>query len=161
MWLLKLTFAEEVNDIDWLDDQIFASGANDHTAHVFRVDNKRSKYSFKAHTDDVTRVAWSPEGLFPNDERFLATASDDGLVIIWRMASYPDKATSHSEMSDTRSASPQKKAPLDEDDYFGNQKEGRDGLVKRLVVVEESDNKRMDTLAWGPGRVGGRALIAA
>ncbi|EIW66704.1 hypothetical protein TREMEDRAFT_45563 [Tremella mesenterica DSM 1558] len=147
---LKCSFeahSKEVNDIDWLDDSVFASGANDHTAFVFRVGDRRPKFTFKGHTDDVTRVRWAPGDVA---SRLLATCSDDGSIMIWRLPYYPEPGAK----SDSRSLSPQK-AREGEDDYFAQ----GDACVGRIMVIDESENKRMNTLEWG--KIGDRVVVAA
>ncbi|RXK36630.1 hypothetical protein M231_06093 [Tremella mesenterica] len=158
---LKCSFeahSKEVNDIDWLDDSVFASGANDHTAFVFRVGDRRPKFTFKGHTDDVTRVRWAPGDVGGESSgkigsgasRLLATCSDDGSIMIWRLPYYPEPGAK----SDSRSLSPQK-AREGEDDYFAQ----GDACVSRIMVIDESENKRMNTLEWG--KIGDRVVVAA
>lgn len=93
-----------VNDIDWMDDSVFASAGNDHTIFIFRSNDRRPRFTLKGHTDDVTRVKWSP--LQPGQsahDRLLASVADDGNLMIWRLPHYPDDASAHSRsISPTR-----------------------------------------------------------
>ena len=152
---------KEVNDVDWLDDNVFASAGNDHTIFVYhRSNDKRPTYTFKGHTDDVTRIKWSPAhpGAAPT-QRLLASASDDGNVMIWRLPAYPEDRGTHS-----RSMSPIKIAKdVGEDDYFqnGGAVFGSDHCVNRLAVVTGSENRRMDTVEWSPQCREGRMILAA
>ena len=152
---------KEVNDVDWLDDNVFASAGNDHTIFVYhRSYDKRPTYTFKGHTDDVTRIKWSPAhlGVAPT-QRLLASVSDDGNVMIWRLPAYPEDRGTHS-----RSLSPIKTAKdLGEDDYFqnGGAVFGSDYCVNRLAVVTGSENRRMDTVEWSPECKDGKMILAA
>ena len=121
----------ELNDVDWLDDDVFASGANDHRIYVFRTSDKNVRYTFRGHNDDVTKVRWSPSPV-PSSFRtsssassastpvppavsashqatkanhLLASVSDDGYLMIWRMPSYPAE---RAVKSSSRSVSPVK-----------------------------------------------------
>lgn len=172
LWIVNNTFQQtmtrcfdshtkEVNDVDWLDDNVFASAGNDHTIFVFRANDKRPRFTFKGHSDDVTRIKWSPArpGLSPL-ERLLASVSDDGNVMVWRLPIYPDDRGTHS-----RSLSPVKlaKEALSDDDYFQNGGAilGIDHCVNRLAVVTGSENRRMDTVEWSPACRDGRMILAA
>ncbi|OWZ61060.1 hypothetical protein AYX14_07025, partial [Cryptococcus neoformans] len=124
---------KEVNDVDWLDDQVFASAGNDHAIHVHHGDDKRPRFTFRGHTDDVTRIKWSPlaaAGGPPAAERLLASVSDDGNCMIWKLPFYPagksaSVGASVGAGAGTRSLSPMKKMepPSDEDDYFHQQQQ--------------------------------------
>ena len=116
---------EEVNDVDWLDDDVFASGGNDHRIYVFRTSDKFVRYTFRGHTDDVTRVKWSPVPVpsasslststsstqTSKANHLLASVSDDGYLMVWRMPSYPSERASTGTGTATntsRSVSPNK-----------------------------------------------------
>lgn len=160
---------DEVNDVDWLDDTVFASAANDHKICIHRIDDRRPHYTFKAHTDDVTRIKWSPApapapGPGSNQSqnqtetlsrRYLASVSDDGRLMVWQMDRYPHL---RGGTKSSGSVSPSKKdAAEDGDDYFGLEEH----LVVKWQVVEASENKRMNALEWSPERADGRMLLAA
>ncbi|ODO01373.1 hypothetical protein I350_06192 [Cryptococcus amylolentus CBS 6273] len=130
---MKMCFdahTKEVNDVDWLDDDVFASAGNDHTILVHYADDKRPRFTFKGHTDDVTKIKWSP--LVPGKqvtERLLASVADDGSCMIWKLPYYPSGRGGSVSVGGGggggfgptgRSISPVKKHdPLsDEDDYF-------------------------------------------
>ncbi|KAK4685049.1 transducin (beta)-like 1, partial [Tremellales sp. Uapishka_1] len=145
--------AEEVNDVDWLDDEVFASGGNDKSVFVHRVNDKRPKFVFKGHQDDVQCVRFSPlpSAGSPPESRLLASVSDDGYCIVWGLPQYPDdRATS------SRSRSPVK-AP--EEEYDGTTP--KNSWLQRLQVVSSSENTRMNTLEWSPGSTQGRMILAA
>ncbi|TYJ52328.1 hypothetical protein B9479_007057 [Cryptococcus floricola] len=143
--VMKMCFdahTKEVNDVDWLDDDVFASAGNDHTILVHYADDKRPRFTFKGHTDDVTKIKWSPRVPGPAQgkqggvgERLLASVADDGSCMIWRLPWYPSgrggsvaaggggggQGRGEGAFGPTgRSISPVKKhdALSDEDDYF-------------------------------------------
>ncbi|WRT67599.1 uncharacterized protein IL334_004571 [Kwoniella shivajii] len=162
---VKLSFdahTKEVNDVDWLDDDVFASSGNDHTIFVHRATDKRPRFTFKGHSDDVTRIKWSPaQSGKPVTTRLLASVSDDGNCMIWRLPSYPEVST---RGGNSRSTSPIKaKEGSAEDDYFGGGTPvpGVDHCLHRLNIVSGSENKRMNTLEWSPACESGRMLLAA
>lgn len=139
----------EVNDVEWLDEQVFASCGNDKKIFVYRTNDKVSRFTFGHHTDDITKLAWQPpqDGLAP-ENRKLASASDDGTVRLWLLPRYPkDRGTV------SRSVSPNK-SQRDEDDgeeeYEFEDSKNKRRCVGVLQVVKESENKRMDTIAWSP-----------
>ncbi|WVQ96758.1 hypothetical protein IAU59_003865 [Kwoniella sp. CBS 9459] len=154
---------KEVNDVDWLDDEVFASGGNDHTIFVHRGNDKRPCFTLKGHTDDVTRVKWSPaKKNQPITSRLLASVSDDGNCMVWRLPSYPEVSSTRGAGS--RSISPAKaKEGSNEDDYFqnGTPVPGVSHCLHRLNVVSGSENKRMNTLEWSPMCKQGRMILAA
>jgi len=155
--------SNEVNDVDWLDDDVFASGGNDHMIFVYRANDRRPRFTFKGHTDDVTRVQWSPSqsGRSPQD-RLLASASDDGTVFIWRLPQYPaDRGTVSRSMSPSKQ--PRDKEQASEDLPQVVVSPGSECCVNRLIVVNGgTENKRMNTLEWSPScHDGGRMIVAA
>ncbi|WVF69258.1 hypothetical protein IAT40_004034 [Kwoniella sp. CBS 6097] len=154
---------KEVNDVDWLDDEIFASGGNDHTIFVHRGSDKRPCFTLKGHTDDVTRIKWSPSSTHkPITSRLLASVSDDGNCMVWRLPTYPEVSSTRGGGS--RSISPVKaKEGSNEDDYFtnGTPVPGVSHCLHRLNVVSGSENKRMNTLEWSPTCEDGRMILAA
>ncbi|WVQ80620.1 hypothetical protein IAT38_002725 [Cryptococcus sp. DSM 104549] len=168
---------KEVNDVDWLDDHVFASAANDHNIRVFHAEDRRPRYTLKGHTDDVTRIRWSP--LIPGKPpaaRLLASVSDDGNCMIWRLPAYPQPPAGAPAAAreaavaalavpggrgKSRSASPVKKHDSDEDDYFANANGKAEHCLHRMHVVSGSENKRMNTLEWSPVADGGKMILAA
>lgn len=77
-------------DIDWKDDQIFASGSADKKVLACRVGDELPIRTFVGHEDDVNVVRWQPAG------QLLASASDDCTVMLWNM----DQDEAVSELSD-------------------------------------------------------------
>ncbi|CAH8380928.1 unnamed protein product [Eruca vesicaria subsp. sativa] len=78
----------------WSRDNIIASGAGDDAIRLFVDSNNDSadgpSYNLllkkeKAHDMDVNSVQWSPS----EENRLLASASDDGMVKIWQLATKP------------------------------------------------------------------------
>lgn len=173
--------AEEVNDVDWLDDNVFATAGNDHTIFIFHTSDKFIRYTLKGHTDDVTQISWSPSQLrssststtmvsVPPESRLLASVSDDGYLLVWRLPSYPAERG----RLGSRSASPVKSAgtpnvghatlPDNNEDYFeGQGKKGKEGIeycVARFCVVDV-ENKRLSALEWSPACTEGNMILAA
>ncbi|TXT13447.1 hypothetical protein VHUM_00814 [Vanrija humicola] len=151
--------SKEVNDVDWLDDDVFASGGNDHHIFIFRANDRRPRFTLKGHTDDVTRVKWSPPQAGGTERaRLLASVSDDGTIMIWKLPHYPaDRGTV------SRSLSPSKQ-PKDRetDDDFLVVAPGSEYCINRLAVVSGgTENKRMSTLEWSPVSREGRMIVAA
>jgi WD40 repeat protein len=92
----------------------------------------------------VTRVLWSPEpastaSSSPQD-RLLASASDDGYIMVWKMPSYPAESDSdRRNRPGSRSLSPSKQARDAEDDYFANGLSGTGGenCVRKFQACAE------------------------
>ena len=157
---------KEVNDVDWLDDHVFASGGNDHTVFIFRDNDKRPRYTLKGHTDDVTRLAWSPASSGDGD-RLLASVSDDGNCLIWKLPAYPeDRGTNSRSISPVKASTARESSgreAKEEDDYFAGKASlpGIDHCLQKLVVVGNSENRRMDAVQWSPTCKHGRMIVAA
>lgn len=160
-----------MNDVDWLDETVFASASNDHKILIWRADDSRDpprpEFIFKAHTDDVTLIKWAPSSSTNGNDgvasRYLASIADDGKLIVWQMPKYPESRTrSKSTTKSSRSASPLKHGDGSGgggDDYqFGVMEEG---LVVKWQVVDQSENMRMNSLDWSKDRIDGRLLLAA
>jgi transducin (beta)-like 1 len=64
-------------DVDWRDDDSFASCSTDRMVYVCRLGEAGAVRSFAGHTDEVNCVKWSPRG------RLLASCSDDCTARIW------------------------------------------------------------------------------
>jgi len=62
------------------DGQILASGSNDNTIRLWRVNDGFLLQTLKEHTYKVNSVAFSPDG------QFLASGSGDGTIRIWGIA---------------------------------------------------------------------------
>jgi WD40 repeat protein len=160
-----------VNDVDWLDDNVFATAGNDHKICIYHSDNRqRPRYILKGHTDDVLSIKWSPPHL-PNSQRYLASIADDGQLLVWRLPEYPEAFDKKSTASTGTGAGGGSASP------FKREREGSgsgddyqfDATPKHLVckwqVVDESEseNQRMCTnaLGWSQDQVDGKVLLAA
>lgn len=150
----------EVNDIDWLDDDVFASGGNDHLIFVYRANDRRPRFTLKGHTDDVTRVQWSPP-TSSTEERLLASVSDDGTIMIWKLPNYPtDRGTVSRSLSPSKQ--PREKELSSDEIRQVTVAHDSEYCINRLVVVNGgTENKRMNTLAWSPSCRDGQMIIAA
>ncbi|KLT40000.1 WD40 repeat-like protein [Cutaneotrichosporon oleaginosum] len=154
--------SKEVNDVDWLDDDVFASGGNDHTIFIYRSNDRRPRFTLKGHSDDVTRVKWSPPRRAEGDQqRLLASVSDDGTIMIWKLPHYPaDRGTASRSLSPSKQ--PREKESSVDDFFQMTVLQGNEYCVNRLQVVSSNtENKRMSTVEWGPSCRDGRMIIAA
>lgn len=64
-------------DVDWRDNEVFASCSTDHFIHICRLGYDRPLYSFSEHTNEVNAIRWNPSG------EFLASCSDDMTLKVW------------------------------------------------------------------------------
>lgn len=167
-----------MNDIDWLDDTVFASAGNDSQLYICRTDDMRPHYKLEGHTDDVTLIRWSPIHHKPDGSlarprgKYLASVADDGRLIIWEMDKYPlqrsGSSTRSSAPSRSGSVSPMKHDAgedydFDTPDGGGGSKKEKMGknVVVEWLVVDKSKDKRMVALEWSPEYNEKRMLIAA
>jgi transducin (beta)-like 1 len=58
-------------DVDWKDDEVFASCSTDRSIFVCRVGDSKYIKRFDGHANEVNSVRWDPEG------KLLASCSDD------------------------------------------------------------------------------------
>lgn len=154
--------SKEVNDVDWLDDDIFASGGNDHTIFIYRANDRRPRFTLKGHSDDVTRVKWSPRQTgVPDHHRLLASVADDGTIMIWKLPHYPtDRGTASRSLSPSKLS--REKEPSADDFLQVTVAPGSEYCRNRLQVVNsEMENKRMNTLEWSPNCREGHMIVAA
>lgn len=68
-------------DVDWKDNETFASCSTDKTVQVCRVGATRPLKIYTGHTDEVNGVKWDPSG------RYLASCSDDCTAKVWEVDS--------------------------------------------------------------------------
>ena len=68
-------------DVDWKDNDTFASCSTDKTVQVCRVGTPRPIKVYVGHTDEVNGVKWDPSG------RYLASCSDDCTAKVWEVDS--------------------------------------------------------------------------
>ena len=68
-------------DVDWKDDETFASCSSDKTVQVCKVGASKPLRVYLGHTDEVNGVKWDPTG------RYLASCSDDCTAKIWDVSS--------------------------------------------------------------------------
>lgn len=64
-------------DVDWKDNETFASCSTDQTVQVCRVGMDKPLQVFSGHDDEVNAVKWDPSG------SYLASCSDDSTAKIW------------------------------------------------------------------------------
>jgi len=68
-------------DVDWQNNDVFASCSTDTTIQVLKVGQKEPIRTFSGHTDEVNAIRWDPSGTM------LASASDDQYLKIWTLNS--------------------------------------------------------------------------
>ena len=64
-------------DVDWRDNEVFASCSTDHFIHICRLGHERPLFSFSEHTNEVNAIRWNPSG------ELLASCSDDMTLKVW------------------------------------------------------------------------------
>jgi len=64
-------------DVDWRDDETFATCSTDKMIHVCNVGEEKPQARLSGHTDEVNSIKWSPDG------SLLASCSDDFTAKIW------------------------------------------------------------------------------
>jgi transducin (beta)-like 1 len=67
-----------VLDVDWFDNEVFASASGDGTVCVFKLGQPKPILVLSGHTMDVNKLIWD------RPRRMLATCSDDKTVRVWR-----------------------------------------------------------------------------
>lgn len=72
-------------DVDWKDDEIFASCSTDKTVHICKVGSPKPLKVLVGHEDEVNAVKWSP------CRKMLASCSDDCTAKVWDIDS--DRST--------------------------------------------------------------------
>lgn len=64
-------------DVDWRDNEVFASCSTDHFIHICKLGYDRPLVSFSEHTNEVNAIRWNPSG------ELLASCSDDMTLKVW------------------------------------------------------------------------------
>lgn len=64
-------------DVDWRDNEVFASCSTDHFIHICKLGYDRPLVSFSEHTNEVNAIRWNPSG------ELLASCSDDMSLKVW------------------------------------------------------------------------------
>ena len=68
-----------VLDVDWKDDNVFATCSSDRLIHVCELGLDEPKDTFEGHENEVNAIKWDPS------KRLLASCSDDGTAKLWSM----------------------------------------------------------------------------
>lgn len=68
-------------DVDWKDDETFASCSTDNTVAICKVGSPAPLHRFLGHGDEVNAVKWDPSGTL------LASCSDDSTAKVWDASS--------------------------------------------------------------------------
>jgi len=67
-------------DVDWKDDNTFASCSTDQCVHICQVGKQEPIKTYRGHKDEVNAVKWDPSGML------LASCSDDCTAKVWNVA---------------------------------------------------------------------------
>lgn len=67
-------------DVDWRDDETFATCATDRLIHIYKVDQSEPTLILSGHQDEVNSIKWSADG------QLLLSSSDDHTARIWRIS---------------------------------------------------------------------------
>ena len=70
---------EPTLDVDWRDDEVFASCSTDKMIYVCELGQQNFVKAFAGHRDEVNAIKWDPSG------RLLASCSDDYTAKLWSM----------------------------------------------------------------------------
>lgn len=65
-------------DVDWYDNQTFASCSGDQTIIICKVGQSRPLVTLTGHEKEVNKIAWD------DSKKYLASGSDDGTVRVWK-----------------------------------------------------------------------------
>jgi len=69
-------------DVNWMDNETFATCSSDTTVQVCRVGSKLPIRTFKGHQNEVNAIQWAP---YASSKRVLASCSDDHTAKIWSL----------------------------------------------------------------------------
>ncbi|KAK4056563.1 hypothetical protein OIO90_002411 [Microbotryomycetes sp. JL221] len=130
------THTDSVLDVDWNDDQTFASASMDKSVHLIGISRTSPIHRFKGHRDEVNMVKFSPCGTL------LASASDDHTARVWSLGNI---------------------AGLDIEDKLTARDEGRliDDQERGGVFILEGHTNDVHSIAWAPIVEGGPRLLAS
>merc|ERR1712032_1667951 len=70
---------EPTLDVDWRDDDSFASCSTDRMIYVCKLNQPSYLKCFSGHTDEVNAIKWDPSG------QLLASCTDDYTAKVWSM----------------------------------------------------------------------------
>ncbi|TNY18057.1 WD40-repeat-containing domain protein [Rhodotorula diobovata] len=73
------THSDQVLDVDWNDDGLFASTSSDRMVHLLSTSRPTPLHRFRGHRDDVNVVKFSPCGTL------VASCADDTTVRVWSL----------------------------------------------------------------------------
>ncbi|GAA5994291.1 WD40 repeat domain-containing protein [Rhodotorula paludigena] len=73
------THSDQVLDVDWNDDTMFASASSDRLVHLMSTSRPTPLHRFRGHRDDVNVVKFSPCGTL------VASCADDTTVRVWSL----------------------------------------------------------------------------
>ncbi|GAA5902905.1 hypothetical protein JCM6882_009157 [Rhodosporidiobolus microsporus] len=141
------THADSILDVDWLDEQTWASASMDKTVHLLSTSRPTPLHRFRGHRDEVNAVHFSPCGTL------LASCSDDSTIRIHSLRSIPSIAAAVAARP-VKKGDRDRKIDQDEEDGGGGG-----------VWVLEGHKGEVHQVAWHPraGKEGedGPRLIAS
>lgn len=126
------THSDTVLDVDWNDDQTWASASMDKTVHLMSLSRTTPLHRFRGHRDEVNVVKFSPCGTL------VASCSDDSTVRIWSLRNIPALARDIA-------AKPVKKG----DESRRIDRDEEDGGAGGVFVLEGHDSD-VHQIAWHP-----------
>lgn len=127
---------DPVLDVDWRDNDMFASCSTDRTVHIYRVGQSNPVKIYEGHDDEVNAVKWDPSGTY------LASCSDDCSAKVWEFGS--DRPgplhdfTSHKQEIYTVKWSPLKPGPGDVSERLLLATASFDGTVRLWNIKDGS-----------------------
>ncbi|KAM0746583.1 WD40 repeat-like protein [Meredithblackwellia eburnea MCA 4105] len=130
---------DSVLDVDFNDDQTFASASKDKTIHLFVTTRVNAVHRFKGHRDEVNAVQFSPCGTL------LASCSDDSSVRVWSLRQIPG-------------------LPMDRSREVATEGRLIDNSDNQGSLVLEGHEKEVHKVAWAPweeGQAGPKLLASA
>jgi transducin (beta)-like 1 len=69
---------QRVLDIDWLDNQTFASCSGDGKICVFQIGQHHAIATLQGHASEINKISWDPS------RKMLASCSDDKTIRVWK-----------------------------------------------------------------------------
>ncbi|GAA5878511.1 hypothetical protein JCM3774_000093 [Rhodotorula dairenensis] len=130
------THSDTVLDVDWNDDQTWASASMDKTVHLMSLSRTTPLHRFRGHRDEVNVVKFSPCGTL------VASCSDDSTVRVWSLRNIPAVARDIAAKP-VKKGDEARRIDRDDDDDAGGGGGGG-------VFVLEGHESDVHQIAWHP-----------